>query len=63
MIDPMGLTVSDADQSRWFYDGALATLGYKVLMEVPKEFSGSVVGHAPVAGAEDANTRADARRS
>jgi catechol 2,3-dioxygenase-like lactoylglutathione lyase family enzyme len=44
MIDHMGLTVSDADQSRRFYDGASATLGYRVVMEVPKEFTGGVVG-------------------
>lgn len=43
MIDHTGLVVSDPDKSRRFYDGALAPLGYKVLMEVPKEFTGGVV--------------------
>jgi len=43
MIDHMGLTVSDAAKSRRFYDRALAGIGYAVVMEVPKEFTG---GHA-----------------
>ncbi len=43
MIDHTGLDVSDPAKSRKFYDQALAPLGYKVLMEVPLEFTGGVV--------------------
>jgi catechol 2,3-dioxygenase-like lactoylglutathione lyase family enzyme len=43
VIDHVGLTVSDPREGRRFYDGALAPLGYRVLMEVPKEFTGGVV--------------------
>ncbi len=43
MIDHTGLTVSDPDESRRFYDGALEPLGYRVLMEVPKEHTGGAV--------------------
>ena len=39
MIDHTGLKVSDPGKSRLFYDSALAPLGYKMLMEVPKEFT------------------------
>jgi catechol 2,3-dioxygenase-like lactoylglutathione lyase family enzyme len=40
MIDHTGLDVSDAARSRRFYEEALAPLGYKVLIEVPIEFTG-----------------------
>jgi catechol 2,3-dioxygenase-like lactoylglutathione lyase family enzyme len=40
MIDHTGLVVTDAAKSRRFYEGALAPLGYTVLMEVPKEHTG-----------------------
>lgn len=40
MIDHTGLTVADAEKSRSFYTGALAPLGYAMLMEIPKEFTG-----------------------
>jgi catechol 2,3-dioxygenase-like lactoylglutathione lyase family enzyme len=40
MIDHTGFDVSDAAQSRRFYEEALAPLGYKVLIEVPIEFTG-----------------------
>lgn len=40
MIDHTGVTISDAVKSRKFYDAALAPLGYKMLMEVPKEYTG-----------------------
>ena len=40
MIDHTGLDKSDADRSRHFYERALAPLGYRVLMEVPKEHTG-----------------------
>jgi catechol 2,3-dioxygenase-like lactoylglutathione lyase family enzyme len=43
MIDHTGVQVSDPARSRRFYDGALAPLGYQVLMEVPKEFTGGAV--------------------
>ena len=43
MIDHTGLDVSDAAKSRRFYEQALAPLGYKVLMEVPPEFTGGAV--------------------
>ena len=46
MIDHMGLNVSDPAKSRRFYESALAPLGYKVMMELPKEITGgrSVLG-------------------
>jgi len=43
MIDHTGLDVSDAAKSRRFYELALAPLGYRVLMEVPPEFTGGSV--------------------
>ncbi len=43
MIDHSGLAVSDPVRSRRFYDKALAPLGYKVIMEVPIEFTGGAV--------------------
>jgi catechol 2,3-dioxygenase-like lactoylglutathione lyase family enzyme len=43
VIDHTGLTVSDPARSRRFYEGALAPLGYRVLMEIPKEYTGGVV--------------------
>jgi len=43
MIDHTGLNVSDPVKSRRFYEQALAPLGYKVLMEVPAEFTGGAV--------------------
>ncbi|HZX41133.1 MAG TPA: VOC family protein [Myxococcaceae bacterium] len=43
MIDHTGLQVSDPVASRRFYDGALAPLGYRVVMEVPKEHTGGLV--------------------
>jgi catechol 2,3-dioxygenase-like lactoylglutathione lyase family enzyme len=43
MIDHTGLQVSDPAKSRRFYDAALAVLGYRVLLEVPKEFTGGKV--------------------
>jgi catechol 2,3-dioxygenase-like lactoylglutathione lyase family enzyme len=43
MIDHTGLDVSDPAKSRRFYDQALAPLGYKVLMEVPIEYTGGAV--------------------
>jgi catechol 2,3-dioxygenase-like lactoylglutathione lyase family enzyme len=43
MIDHTGLEMSDPVQSRRFYDQALAPIGYKVLMEIPVEFTGGAV--------------------
>jgi len=43
MIDHTGLDMSDPEASRHFYERALAPLGYSVLMEVPKEYTGGVV--------------------
>ncbi len=40
MIDHTGLQVSDPVVSRKFYDNALAPLGYKMLMQVPGEYTG-----------------------
>lgn len=53
MIDHTGLQVSNPETSRRFYEGALAPLGYSVLMVVPTEYTeGKVVlgmGVAPKA--------------
>ncbi len=43
MIDHTGANVSDPVKSRRFYDAALAPLGYAMLNEIPKEFTGGVV--------------------
>lgn len=43
MIDHTGLNVRDPSRSRRFYDSALAPLGYSVLTEVPKAFTGGLV--------------------
>ena len=44
MIDHTGLKVSDPKKSRTFYDKALAPLGYKMMVEIPKEYTeGAVV--------------------
>lgn len=42
MIDHLGVTVSDFERSKAFYDNALAPLGAKLLMMVPEEFTGGV---------------------
>jgi catechol 2,3-dioxygenase-like lactoylglutathione lyase family enzyme len=39
MIDHTGLEVSYPEKSRVFYEKALAPLGYKLMMEVPKQFT------------------------
>ncbi len=39
MIDHMGVQVSDPKKSREFYEKALAPLGYKLMMEIPKQFT------------------------
>jgi len=43
VIDHTGLNVSDPAKSRYFYERALAPLGYAVLMEVPQQFTGGLV--------------------
>jgi catechol 2,3-dioxygenase-like lactoylglutathione lyase family enzyme len=43
MIDHTGLKVSNPKTSRAFYDKALAPLGYRVMMEIPKEHTGGIV--------------------
>ena len=43
MIDHTGLQVTNPTNSRNFYDAALAPLGYKLLKEIPKEFTGGKV--------------------
>lgn len=43
MIDHTGVAVSDPVRSRRFYEEALAPLGYKVLKEIPLEFTGGAV--------------------
>lgn len=43
MIDHTGLQVSVPQKSRKFYDAALAPLGYKMMMEIPKEYTGGKV--------------------
>jgi hypothetical protein len=43
MIDHTGIDMKDPVVSRRFYEAALAPLGYKVLMEVPTEFTGGAV--------------------
>ncbi len=43
MIDHTGLQVSDPQKSRKFYDAALAPLGYQMLKEIPKEYTGGDV--------------------
>jgi catechol 2,3-dioxygenase-like lactoylglutathione lyase family enzyme len=44
MIDHTGIDVSDGARSRRFYEQALAPLGYTVMMEIPKEHTGGVLG-------------------
>jgi catechol 2,3-dioxygenase-like lactoylglutathione lyase family enzyme len=43
MIDHTGLSVSRPVDSQRFYTGALAPLGYALLQEIPKEFTGGRV--------------------
>ena len=42
-IDHLGINVSDPEKSKLFYTQALGPLGYKVMVEVPKEFTGGKV--------------------
>ena len=43
MIDHTGLNMSNPAMSRTFYDRALAPLGYKMMAEIPKEYTGGKV--------------------
>jgi catechol 2,3-dioxygenase-like lactoylglutathione lyase family enzyme len=43
MIDHSGVNVSDPVRSRKFYDAALEPLGYRMMVEIPKEFTGGAV--------------------
>ena len=40
MIDHAGISVSDWEKSKAFYDAAMAPLGAKLLMTVPTEYTG-----------------------
>ena len=40
MIDHTGVAATNYEQSKQFYSRALAPLGYQLMMEVPKEFTG-----------------------
>lgn len=40
MIDHTGIPVSDPAKAKAFYDAAMGALGAKILMTVPKEFTG-----------------------
>ncbi|MBO6902290.1 MAG: VOC family protein [Rhizobiaceae bacterium] len=40
MIDHAGISVSDWAKSKAFYDAAFAAIGAKLLMTVPKQFTG-----------------------
>jgi len=42
MIDHAGISVSDFDRSRAFYDAAMAPLGARLLYMVPIQFTGGV---------------------
>jgi catechol 2,3-dioxygenase-like lactoylglutathione lyase family enzyme len=43
MIDHTSIKVTDPAKSRTFYEKALGALGYTVLREIPKEFTGGLV--------------------
>lgn len=43
MIDHTGLEVSNPAKSRLFYEKALAPLGYKMLIEIPQEYTDGAV--------------------
>ncbi|MFO1338305.1 MAG: hypothetical protein U1F53_08715 [Burkholderiaceae bacterium] len=42
MIDHVGIGVGDYARSKAFYERALAAIGYTLLAEVPREFTGGV---------------------
>lgn len=43
MIDHTGVHVGSPEKSRHFYSQALAPLGYKMMVEIPKEHTGGAV--------------------
>jgi catechol 2,3-dioxygenase-like lactoylglutathione lyase family enzyme len=43
MIDHTGVQVSNPEKSRLFYEKSLAPLGYKLMMEIPKEYTDGLV--------------------
>ncbi len=43
MLDHTGYNMANPKKSRAFYEKALAPLGYKILMEIPTEFTGGKV--------------------
>ena len=45
MLDHVGFKVADIDRSRAFYDAALASLGYGLVMEVTPQMSGDGSTH------------------
>lgn len=42
MIDHTGISVSNYEKSKKFYEDALKPIGYKMLMEVPREYTDGV---------------------
>lgn len=42
MIDHLGVSVTDYEKSKRFYEQALAPLGYTLIWEVPREHTGGV---------------------
>lgn len=40
MIDHSGFNISNPEKSRAFYEKALAPLGYKLIIQIPTEFTG-----------------------
>src|SRR4051794_17337357 len=43
MIDHTGVQVSNPEKSREFYNKALAPIGYKIMIEIPKEHTNGTV--------------------
>ena len=43
MIDHTGIKAADPAKTRAFYEKALAPLGYRVMMDIPKEYTGGLV--------------------
>src|SRR4051794_6165282 len=43
MIDHTGIHTADPSKSRAFYEKALATLGYRIIMEIPTEHTGGKI--------------------
>lgn len=42
MIDHLGVSVTDYEKSKRFYEQALAPLGYTLIWEVPREHTGGI---------------------